>query len=184
MPWAQKLQIIWHQFFIRMHPSLRWMDFVQIFREVCEYVQWFTLAAWKILCIREAKLEPFISVRCYTGFLYRLRHRIFSQDAHFEKWNKPFQRIDILCIHVAVYVYKLIIQWLQMLFWAQIHTKYDANEIGIQVGQSFCLFFKQYGTLTVSCLRGRIRIALRIGMSYRPSFYNPSCLNSEGEKLE
>ena len=26
-----------------MHPSLWWMDFVQIFREVPEYVQWFTL---------------------------------------------------------------------------------------------------------------------------------------------
>ena len=29
--------------FIRMHPSLWLMDFVQIFREVPGYVQWFTL---------------------------------------------------------------------------------------------------------------------------------------------
>ena len=57
----------------------------------------------------------------------------------------------------------------------------NENEVGTQLGRVFlCLFFKHYGTLTVSCLGGPIRIALKIGsylycpgLSNRLSFYNP-----------
>ena len=36
-----------------------------------EYIQWFTLGLkLKFLCMNQAKLEPFISLLLYTGFLY------------------------------------------------------------------------------------------------------------------